>query len=56
MERGEFKKQAADIDPLALFGASIYMVVWKILFEDFSPIDIDQLVDNQMAMVLVGQE
>ena len=54
VERGEFKKEAADIDPIVLVGANIYMAVWKILFEDLSPIDTERLVEDQLKLCLRG--
>ena len=50
VERGEFKEAAANIDPLVLFGANIYMVVWKNLFDKFSSIDIEKLVNDQLVI------
>jgi len=54
VERGEFKATAAEIDPLVIFGANVYAAVWKILFDDLSPIDIDKLVDDQLTFVIPG--
>lgn len=54
VECGEFKEEAANIDPLVLFGGNIYMVVWNNLFDKFSTIDVEKLVNDQMTMVLGG--
>ena len=54
VERGEFKKEVADIDSLVIFGANVYAAVWKILFDDISPIDIEKLVDDQLKYVIPG--
>ena len=51
---GEFRKEAAKIDPLVLLGAQIYTTVWKTLFEETSPINTDALNKDLMKVVLGG--
>ena len=52
--RGEFRKEAANIDPLVLVGAHVYAAVWHNLFDDESPLDIEKLVDDHLELVLRG--
>ncbi|MEL6505293.1 MAG: TetR/AcrR family transcriptional regulator [Pseudomonadota bacterium] len=54
VETGEFRKEVAGVDPLVLVGSPVYLAVWKILFEDISPIDVDALVDDHLEVVLNG--
>ena len=52
----EFRKDINGMDPLVLLGSQIYMTVWKILFEDFSPIDIDLLNEDLLQILLDGMK
>lgn len=54
VETGEFRKEMANVDPLVLVGGHVYMAVWKLLFEDISPIDVDALVEDHLEIILNG--
>jgi len=54
VENGEFKKDALDVDPLALLGAQIYTTVWKSLFDELAPIDAVRLGEDFTRVVLEG--
>lgn len=54
VENGEFKKDALDVDPLALLGAQIYTTVWKSLFDELAPIDPVRLGEDFTRVVLEG--
>lgn len=54
VDSGEFRKEVADMDPLVLLGAPIYTTVWKLLFEEISPIDTEHLVNDLLELVLLG--
>lgn len=47
-------KSLEGLDPLVLVGAQIYTTVRKLLFENLSPIDIDELNNDLMEVSLRG--
>ncbi|MFK7793482.1 MAG: TetR/AcrR family transcriptional regulator [Devosiaceae bacterium] len=53
-ESGEFRPEAADMDPLVFVGAHVYAAVWHNLFEDEGPLDIEKLVNDNLALVMGG--
>lgn len=54
VDSGEFKQSAANLDPLVLVGSNVYMAVWRILFEDYGPLDVEKLIENQVDIVVNG--
>ena len=54
VESGEFRPEAAEIDPVTLVGAHVYAAVWNILFYDKNPLDIEKLVEDHLDLVLNG--
>lgn len=54
VDSGEFRKNAAEMDPLVLVGSNVYMAVWKILFEDYAPLEIDKLISYQIDIFVNG--
>ena len=54
VESGEFKREAASIDPLILVGAHVYAAVWHNLFENQSPLDMERLVEDHLKLILNG--
>ena len=56
VERGEFSESCLDIDPVILVGANVYTSVWKILFEDLSPLESEKVVQDTINVFLKGLE
>ena len=54
VESGEFREEAADLDPLVFVGAHVYAAVWHNLFEDAGALNIEQLVDDNLTLVMGG--
>ena len=51
---GEFRPGSADIHPQVLAGAPMMGAVWRILFQELAPLDIDALLDDHLRTVLAG--
>ncbi len=51
---GEFRPGSADIAPQVFAGPPLMAVVWRILFDDLAPLDIDRLMKDHVATVLDG--
>lgn len=51
---GEFRAEAAHIDPLVLIGAHIYVPVWHNLFGDTVPLDIKKLSNDGLNLIMDG--
>lgn len=54
VERGEFSESCLDIDPVILVGANVYTSVWKILFENLSPLENEKVVQDMINVFLNG--
>lgn len=54
VESGEFRKEAADLDPLVFVGAHVYAAVWHNLFEDAGALNIERLVNDNLKLVMGG--
>ena len=54
VERGEFRREVLDMDPVMVVGANVYLAVWNILFADLSTLDTEKLIDSQIDMLLQG--
>ncbi len=51
---GEFRPGTADIHPQVLAGAPMMGAIWRILFQELAPLDIDSLLDDHLRTVLAG--
>ena len=54
VKSGEFSKELSGIDPLVLLGSQIYTTVWKSLFEEITPIDVERLNEDLTKVLLSG--
>lgn len=53
-ERGEFAPSAAHDYPQAVMGPALVGVIWKLLFDEIQPIDLDELCNAHLEIVLHG--
>lgn len=51
---GEFRPGAAKLHPQVFAGAAIMAAVWRMLFDDLQPIDLEALLQDHLATVLDG--
>lgn len=54
IERGEFTPSLAIEYPQTIMGPAIVGAIWKLLFEDIDPIDLEQLREAHLDIVLRG--
>lgn len=54
VERGEFRPEVANMEPVTVLGSNIYLAVWKILFSDLSALDVDKLIEQQADIIIRG--
>lgn len=54
VERGEFAPSAAIDYPQAIMGPALVGAIWKLLFDDIDPIDLDELREAHLELVLGG--
>jgi AcrR family transcriptional regulator len=54
VERGEFAPTAAVDYPQTIVGPAIVGAIWKLLFDDIEPIDLERLCDAHLDIVLRG--
>jgi len=54
LESGEFRDCPAMLEPRVVFGAAIMAAVWKMTFEDLSPLDLQQFLKAHLDVVLYG--
>jgi len=54
VERGEFAPTSAIDYPQAVMGPALVGVIWKLLFDEIQPIDLERLCDAHLEIVLRG--
>ena len=54
VERGEFAASAAIDFPQAIMGPALVGVIWKLLFDEIQPIDLEGLCEAHLEIVLRG--
>lgn len=54
VERGEFRDVPSDLLPQVLMGPSLLSAIWKMLFDDLHPIDLDDFYASHVDLVLNG--
>jgi AcrR family transcriptional regulator len=54
VERGEFAADAAIEYPQAIMGPALVGAIWKLLFDDIEPIDLERLCSAHLEIVLRG--
>jgi hypothetical protein len=54
VERGEFAPTTAVDYPQAIIGPAMVGEIWKMLFDDIEPIDLERLCDAHLDIVLRG--
>jgi AcrR family transcriptional regulator len=54
IERGEFAPSIAIDYPQVIMGPALVGAIWKLLFDDIDPIDLDELREAHLELVLQG--
>lgn len=48
---GEFRPDVADLNPIVLTGPTFMTAVWQMLFQELSPIDREEILDQQYRLI-----
>lgn len=49
---GEFRPGSARLQPQMFAGAPLMSAIWRMLFEDLEPLDIDRLLSDHLDTIL----